>query len=324
LDTADELLTAAEDCPLDDLQRGQLTRLRAEIVFALNRGRDAPPLLLAAAKQLEPLDGELARETYLEALGAAVFAGRLNGRVGPHEVAAFARSAPPGRQPPRPTDLLLDGLATRFTEGYAAGVTPLRTALDAFRKVVGGDDGNTRWFWLPCIVAADLWDDEVWHELATRAVRVCRESGALIVLPLALGYRALVHLNAGEFAAAAALTREADAIVEATGNAPVKYAELVLSAWRGVETEALEYMSWGLQNATARGEGRGIGGWGFGTAVLYNGLGRYHQALAAARQASDEAPELSASGWANSFYSAAVQAGAVFFIEERQLTDCGQ
>ena len=94
LDTADELLTAAEDCPLDDLQRARLTRLRAEIVFALNRGSDAPPLLLAAAKQLEPLDRELARDTYLEALGAAIFAGRLNGRVGPHEVASFARSAP--------------------------------------------------------------------------------------------------------------------------------------------------------------------------------------------------------------------------------------
>ena len=211
---------------MDDLQRAQLTRLRAEIVFVLSRGSDAPPLLLAVAKQLEPLDGELAREAYLEALGATIFAGRLNGRVGPHEVAAFARSAPPGGQPPRPTDLLLDGLATRFTEGYVAGVAPLRRALDAFGQDVGGDDGNMRWFWLPCLVAADLWDDEVWHEVATRAVRLCREAGALTVLPLALGYRAMVHLNAGEFAAASALTKEADAIVEATGNAPVKYAAL--------------------------------------------------------------------------------------------------
>ena len=189
-------------------------------------------------------------------------------------------------------------------------MAPLRSAVDAFRQDVGGEDSFTRWFWLPCIVAADLWDDEVWHEIATRAVRLCRESGALIVLPLALGYRALVHLNAGEFAAASALTKEADAIVEATGNAPVKYAALVLSAWHGVETEALDYMSWGLENATARGEGRGIGGWGFATAVLYNGLGRYEAALASARRAC-EYEDLGVFGFALAeLVEAAVRSGA--------------
>src|SRR5205823_7579291 len=184
---AHELLAVAEMCPLDDLQRTRLTRLRAEIVFALTRGSDAPPLLLDAAKRLEPLDSGSAREAYLEALGAAIFAGRLNGRVGPREVAAAARGAPPERQPPRPIDLLLDGLATRYTEGYVAGVSPLRRALDAFEQDAGGDDDDVmRWFWLPWLVAGDLWDDVLWHELATRAVRLCRESGALIVLPLAL------------------------------------------------------------------------------------------------------------------------------------------
>ena len=201
-----------------------LVRLRAEIVFARSRGSDAPPLLLDAAKQLEPLDRELAREAYLEALGAAVFAGRLNGRVGPQQVAEAAPGTPPSRQPPRPTDLLLDGLATRYTEGYVAGVEPLRRALTAFRKDGGADEDDIlRWFWLPWLVAGALWDDEVWHELATRAVRLCRESGALNVLPLALGYRASVHLHAGEFAAATALVEEADAITEATGLAQVQY-----------------------------------------------------------------------------------------------------
>ena len=257
-------------------------------MFALRRGSDAPPLLLDAAKQLEPLDPGSAREAYLEALGAAIFAGRLNGRVGPLEVAAAARGAPPGLQPPRPTDLLLDGLATRFTEGYVAGVAPLRRALHAFEQDAGGDEDDfRRWFWLPWLVAGDLWDDETWHELATRAVRLCREAGALNVLPLALGYRATVHLHAGEFAAASALIEEADAITEATGNAPVKYASLLLAAWRGVEAEALDHISWGLENATARGEGRGIAGWGYATAVLYNGLGRYDAALTGARRACE-------------------------------------
>ena len=93
----------------------------------------------------------------------------------------------------------------------------------------------------------------------------------------------MAHLHAGEFAAASALTEEADAITDATGNAPAKYASLMLKAWRGVEDEALDFFSWGLENATARGEGRGIGGWGYATAVLYNGLGRYEAALASAQ-----------------------------------------
>jgi DNA-binding CsgD family transcriptional regulator len=255
-------------------------------VFAVTRGTDAPPLLLDAAKQLTPLDSGSGREAYLEALGAAIFAGRLNGRIGPREVAAAARNAPPGRQPARPIDLLLDGLATRFTEGYVTGVAPLQRALEAFHRDAGGQrDDVMRWFWLPWLVAGDLWDDEMWHELATQAVRLCRESGALILLPLALGDRAAVHLHAGEFGAASALIEEADAITETTGNAPVKYSSLLLTAWRGVE--AMDFMNWGLENVMARGEGRGIGGYGYVTAVLYNGLGRYEAALASAQSACE-------------------------------------
>jgi DNA-binding CsgD family transcriptional regulator len=287
-DAAQALLAAAEACPLDELQQARLARLRAEVVFALRRGSDAPPLLLDAAQRLEPLDSGLARETYLEALGAAIFAGRLNDHVGPREVAAAARHALPGRQPLRPTDLLLDGLVTRFTEGYVAGVVPLRRALHEFAQDAEGDGGGVmRWLWLAWLVAGHLWDDEMWHELASRALELARESGALDVLPLALGYRAVVHLHAGEFAAASALAEEADAITAATGSAPVKYSSLLLAAWRGVETESLADMNWGLENALARGEGRGIGGYGYATAVLYNGLGQYEAALAGARSACE-------------------------------------
>jgi DNA-binding CsgD family transcriptional regulator len=287
-EAAQELLTAATACPLDELQLAQLARLRAQIVFALRRGSDAPPLLLEAAKQLAPLDAHLAREAYLEALGAAIFAGRLNVNVSPGDVAVAARDTPANRQPPRPTDVLLDGLATRYTKGYVAGVEPLRRALRAFGDGnEGGADDLRRWFWLPWMVAGDLWDDETWHELATRAVRLGRESGALIGLPLALTYQAAVHIHSGEFAAASALTEEAHAIIAATGNAPVGYWSLLLASWRGLESKASEDASRGLENATERGEGRGIGGWGYATAVLYNGLGRYEAALASARRACE-------------------------------------
>jgi DNA-binding CsgD family transcriptional regulator len=287
LEAAQELLSAAERCPLNALERARLAHLRAKIVFALRRGNDAPPVLLDAAEQLTPLDVGLAREAYLEALGAAIFAGRSNEAVGPAEVAAAARNAPAG-SPSRATDLLLDGLGTRFTEGYVAGVRPLQRALEAFGPDGAGDDDElTRWFWLPWLVAGDLWDDANWDDLSARAVRLTRTSGSLITLPLALTYRAGVHIHAGEFATASALTEEAASIEEATGSAPAGYWKLMLAAWRGREADALEYMSWGLENTTVRGEGRAIGGVGYATAVLYNGLGRYDEALSGARRGSE-------------------------------------
>jgi DNA-binding CsgD family transcriptional regulator len=285
-EVAQELLAAAERCPLDELQYAQLARIRAEIQFASRRGSDAPALLLEAAERLEPLDSGSAREVYLESLGAAIFAGRLNDRVGPKETAAAARRVPLGDRPPGPTDLLLDGLATRLTEGYVAGVEPLRRALNAFGQGAGVETGEMlRWFWLAWIVAADLWDDKVCHDLATRAVHLFRESGAIIRLPLALSYRAAVHLLAGEFSAASALVDEGAAIEEATGSAPARYWSVLLTVWRGVEAPAVEYLKWGLANTAERGEGRAIGGCGYASAVLYNGLGRYDAALTGAQLA---------------------------------------
>ena len=101
LDVADatsaaELLAAAELGPVDELQRARLERLRAQIAFAGRRGRDAPPLLLAAARRLEPLDAALARETYLEAIAAAMFAGRLGTGPDEREVAEAARASRAG------------------------------------------------------------------------------------------------------------------------------------------------------------------------------------------------------------------------------------
>jgi DNA-binding CsgD family transcriptional regulator len=287
-ETADALLAIADRSALNELQRAGLTRLRAEAVFALRRGSDAPPLLLEAARQLEPLDGESAREAYLQALGASIFAGRLNGSIGPHEVAAAARDASLDQGPVRASDLLLRGLVTRYTDGYVAGVAPLRAALDAAgQDAPGGESELVRWFWLRWLVAGDLWDDELWHAIATRAVRFARESGALNSLPLALGYRATVQLHAGEFGAASSLAQEAAALSEATSDAPVKYASLLLAAWRGIEPKPHDDPSLSLENAIIRGEGRAIGGVGYAKAVLYNGLGRYEEALASARTACE-------------------------------------
>jgi DNA-binding CsgD family transcriptional regulator len=283
-DAALELLATAELAPLDELQRARLEWLRAQIAYSRTRGGDAPALLLDAARRLEPLDAAMARETHLDAMAAAMFAGRLGDGPGVREAAEAARAAPAAPHPPRALDLLLDGLATSFTEGYAAGVPPLRRALGAFRDAEGLTQGDLRWLLLACRLAQDLWDDELWHALATRGLRTARETGALGVLPIAATYRAALYVHAGDFGAASSLVAEADAITQATGMAPVKYAALMLTAWRGNDAEGLALIEAGRLHATARGEGRALGGADWLTALLYNGRGRYREALAAAQR----------------------------------------
>jgi DNA-binding CsgD family transcriptional regulator len=310
-DAALELLAAAEMGPLDERHQARLAWLRARIVFARQRGVDAVPLLVDAAERLERLGDGQAREAYLEALGAGVFAGRLLGGSDLRQVAEAAAAAPPGSQPPRWVDVLLDGLATRFTKGYVAGAPSLRRALQAFRRDAGrNEDDVVRWFWLAWVVAADMWDDETWHELTTRVVRVAREAGALRILPLALMYRTALHVHAGEFTAAADLIKESDAITEATGNAPVRYPSLMLAAWRGEASEVPAPFQADIQHALSWGEGRAIGLGNYFRAVLYNGLGRYQDALASARRAC-EYEDLGAFGFALvEFVEAGVRGGA--------------
>ena len=283
--SASELLAAAELGPVDELQRARLERLRAEIVFAGQRGRDAPPLLLAAAKRLDPLDAAMARETYLEAFAAAMFAGRLGTGPDEREIAEAARAS--SRAPsPGAAEALLDALVTRFSEGYAASVAPLSQALRAFCEP-GGSAEDQRWLWLACRLAQDLWDDELWQELATRGVRVARDTGALTLLPNMANYLAAFDVHSGDFAAAAALIDEVDAITLATGIPPLKYSAYLLAASRG-DREHVRAM-WDLHETgvLARGEGSAVAGASWMTALLHNGHGRYGEALADAREACE-------------------------------------
>ena len=231
-----------------------------------------------------------------------MFAGRLSGSPGGQEAAAAALAAPPPLQPPRALDLLLDGVATRFRDSSSAGMSSLRQALEAFLRETERGQDTRRLLWLACPIAPEpialeLWDDEAWHELAMRAVAVAREAGALAVLPMALSCRAGMHVHIGEFEAASGLIAEAEAISAATGNAPIRHTSFVLAAWRGEEARARELIEAGVQDANARGEGRAIGLAEYATALLYNGLGRYEAALAAATRAC-EFDDLGFLGWA--------------------------
>jgi DNA-binding CsgD family transcriptional regulator len=283
LASASELLTAAGLGPVDPLQRARLDRVGAQIAFAGRRGRDAPPLLLHAAKQLDPVDPAMARETYLEAIAAAMFAGRLG--MGPDERAvAEAVRGSKRAHVVGASAALLDGLVARFTEGYASAVTPLTEAMLAFAGPdAGGED--RRWLWLACRLAQDLWDDELWHDLAGHGVRLARDTGALGLLPVMANYLAAFHVHAGDFTAAAALVAEVDAITQATGLPPLKYAALLLAAFRG--GQAQELFESARRDATVRGEGSGLGLLWWLSALRHNGDCRYGEALADARQACE-------------------------------------
>jgi DNA-binding CsgD family transcriptional regulator len=293
-DAALGLLATAEAGPLDERQRARAELLRAQVASVSGRVMDAPLLLLKAARQFEPVDPGMARETYLDALGAALGAGRLAIGGGAREVAEAARWAPPSPQPARGPDLLLDGLALLITEGYAAGTPVLKRALQAFRSEHISHAEGLRWLWPVINVAVILWDCEAWHLLAARQLGLARDAGALVVLPVALISLSPVLFLMGDFAAAAALIAEAEEINEATGN-PLHlepYGALQLAAWQGDEAKATALIEGSLTTARRRGEGNALVSIGWATAVLSNGLGRYEDALVAAQQASEHPQEL--------------------------------
>ncbi|HXJ66590.1 MAG TPA: LuxR C-terminal-related transcriptional regulator, partial [Actinomycetota bacterium] len=311
LDDTLRLLTIAQANVQSDIERARAELLRAQVVFASTRGSDAPGLLLQAARRLDPLDPVLARETYLEAMSAAMFAGRFaepGGSV--DDVARAAKAAPSPAHEPRPPDLLLDGLVTLFTEGYEAAVPIMRRAEAAFDRSSLAAGEQLRWKWLATVASVHLWDDARWQELSERHVQLARETGALGELPLALTQRVYSSLFAGDLASAASLVGEIRAATEATGGNHAPFAEVGLVAMRGIEAEARPLLERNRTEVTRRGEGVGIAVLDYAEAVLFNGLARYEEALAAAVRATKDPEGLGPVNWAMvELIEAAVRAG---------------
>jgi DNA-binding CsgD family transcriptional regulator len=255
--------------------------LRAQIAFASRRGSDAAPLLLAAARELEVVDPSLARATYLEALSAATFAGRLVHGGGLVEISESALAGPPPPENPQPSDLLLQGLAVRATEGYAAGAPLLKEALNAFQREADLSPNDARWLWFASLIALYMWDDDAWTMLFTRQLELARRTGALPALAFALGTGTTVYAFFGELRTAALLEEEHRAASEATGIAPNPVPRLGLASLRGREAEFAELIRTTVSEAEARGEGIALTTAEFLSGGLYNGLGRYEAALAA-------------------------------------------
>jgi DNA-binding CsgD family transcriptional regulator len=284
-DSALQVLEAAELCPLEPMERATVVWLRAATVSAAKTAPGAP-LFLEAAEILHPLDAAVARRAYLDALGSQLMAGRLDGEERLREVARAARAAPPAPEPPRPVDLVLDGLAVRVAEGYQAGLLPARHALAACLEQAEPNQEFLEWVWFAPLLAPEVWDDEAWDRVTAHTVRLNRDAGAFSTLPIALEYRAEFELSAGNLETAAQLVEEADTIVELTGRTPITHTSAELAAWRGDGRRAVEAID-ATAELMAGYTGRNTGLAEHARAVLFNGLGHYEEALAAAQRACE-------------------------------------
>ncbi len=290
LETALGLLAGVEPEAAGGLGQARADLLRAQIALEQQRGGDAGRLFLDAASRLEPLDPKLARETYLEALGGAM-ANDVAVAGGALAVAAAARAAPPGPEPPRTVDVVLDAFAIRLLDGYAAAAPTLAQALERLLATDVADEDVSRWVSLSGgrdgnILALETWDDQAFHVLAARQVEAARETGALVHLQFALSFLARSHMLAGELAAAGLVLDEAEVIAQATGNPALVNAPMILCAWRGDAARASALIDTRAEDAAARR-------WtstNYARAVLSNGLGRYDDALEAAREAFQPDP----------------------------------
>ena len=291
--TALGLLNVARAGPLGELASARADVMRGRISFAAGPGSAAASLLLEAAERLRPLDPDLARETYLDAWTAASFAGRPAGGASVYEVSRAARSLPPARRS-RPVDLLLDGLALLGTGNRAAAAPALRKAVDRLAAGDVSNDQELRWGW---IGAGVLWDDDAGRAILTRQVQLGRESGALDRLPIDLIALAQSAAWRGDLAAAASLVAEINAVCEITGSRVVPYAAMLLAALRGDPADVTPLVDAARAEAEAGGQGAAVTYAYWVTAILHNGLGRYDDALTAARRAVEH-DHLYVSMWA--------------------------
>jgi DNA-binding CsgD family transcriptional regulator len=295
-EAAQALLVTAEVGPLDELGEARVQRMQAQIAFALRRGGDAPLLMLRAAQRMQSLDAEMAQQSYLEALVAAIYAGRLARGQDARQIAQAAKSAIPrpcGPEPPHP-QLLTHGLAVRLADGYLAAAPTLTDALRRYRA----QPHEPGWLSVSYnMVAMDLWDDEAWFELAAGQLRLARANGTLSWLPFALDYLAESHAQVGELATAAALLTEREHLDPGTRAATLPYVPLLLAAWRGDAPGAAELAEEMARGASVAGEGAALTYADYARAVLYNGLGNYPPAAEAAHDAC-AVDEIVISPWA--------------------------
>ncbi|NIK61313.1 helix-turn-helix transcriptional regulator [Kribbella shirazensis] len=290
-DAALELAATAELSPLDELDSALLSLLRGQILDTTRSSSSGVPLLLDAAGRLEALDVARARATYRDALHAAINA---QGFAGP-DVLAISRAVLSGPRPGRRSreQLLLDGVATMITQGYAAGAPTVLRGLRGFEEGELSVQDGLGWLPLASRMAGELWDSRRWSSITGDLVDVARDTGALAALLLALLLRIPNRVAAGDIAAAESVAAEMAAVGEATGAGfLVPYAAVFIEPWKGNEAATHRAIVLLTEHLSTRGQTKTYGDTQWAAAVLFNGLGRFDEAQAAARRASENPDEL--------------------------------
>jgi DNA-binding CsgD family transcriptional regulator/tetratricopeptide (TPR) repeat protein len=292
-DAALRMVTSAEKEATEEIQQARAGVLRGQIAFASGHGHAAIRDLLSAASRLRAIDPKLARETYLEAWGAAAFSGESDEDTSLLTVSAAAASLPPA-QDPGPADILLEGLATLMTTGRVAAAPALRRAMAAFASPDISIEDTLRWGWLMGVPPSILWDDQERHAILMHQLELLRAAGALARVTLTLSALAMVLAWRGDFAGAASATAEVEAVVAVTDTQMAPFGDILVAALRGHEDEATTL----FETAAPAGQGLAAQTTRWASAILFNGLGQYEHAFVAAQRASEEAPELFSSSWA--------------------------
>ncbi len=287
LDAALQLLDTVDDGPSDPLHEAHVERLRGQVAFDQRRPGDATLLLLDAASRLETLDARASRETYLEALGASMWADDFEGVSGAQAVAEAARGAPPSADVSNAVDVVIEALAMRVTDGYVAAAPAMVRALEAVRALLRSDEG-AHWLWLAGnraggLLAFEVWDFEARRELALRQVQLARATGELVQLQFALNFLGNTLVLAGELTEAAVVIEEDRLIGVAIGNMHIAaYSALAVNAWCGGDESTVRSTERSLKEVAENGRGRVLMFATYAMAVLYNGLGQYDDACDAA------------------------------------------
>ena len=306
---AERLLTTAETYPLDGFQRGKATLLRGHLALIRGYGNDAASLLLGAAAQLEPFDRDLARGAYLTAYQSALSAAHLAepgvflGICRAAEAFTAAAGGSPGA-----LDLLLEGLARTHTDGRAVAIPILKGATEVLMALPPED--VVRWGLTAPMAPNTTWDADASTAMFERQARIVRDAGALAELPVFLSALALDRVWTGDFDGANLLIAESATVAAATGSQLPPMAALRLRSYQGREAEASALIAGTIAAAEAVGAGLAVWVAHWAAAVLYNGLGRYGDALAAARQVSTRDADPYPSMWVlPELVEAAVRAG---------------
>jgi DNA-binding CsgD family transcriptional regulator len=317
---ARRLLNSLRNRPLSEPHDVEAELLQGQLAFAAGPGRDAPALLLSAARRLEALDIDAARETYMTAWLAAVFAGDGAEPEVLKEICrgALALPASPGGQ--RPLDLLLESLALLILEGRAGAAGKLREAGRVFTTDEISLSDTLHWGLAATAASNAIWDFHTSTAIARKHVESLRQVGALGQLPVHLTALAVATAWLGDLAETESLISEASAVAAATGTQLAPYAELRLRSMQGNESAATLLIRTMIEQAAEEGQGLAATTAHWGAAVLRNGLAHYEAAADAATRATVGNLDPWVAMWAlPELIEAAVRLGAME-LAQRSLT----